>query len=231
MKKYFVRFECRSRTRLESLQSLQQDKRFQRRLLATNPQRPSLVFYDSVMKSGDVFLPDGLGIDSHIESASIDEAIRECGFVTAFVVNGMTFATGAEASIPQFVIAYDATGSSTERQLKSATRLPPSSNARQLEPELADPIIRACFELLGKAQTSKDGSKEHLRKFDRIDRALKWFRKGIGETAVIDEFTAYWTALETLDPLIKPERRVPSLVCKECGNRIDKCNGDSCTKT
>jgi hypothetical protein len=66
-------------------------------------------------------------------------------------------------------------------------------------------------------------STEDARRLKRIDRCLKWFRKGLGETTVIDEFTAYWTALETLDSLIRPERRI-SLACKRCGRTVDKCS-------
>jgi hypothetical protein len=59
MKKYFVRFECRSRTRLEPLSKLQQDKRTPLSFPTPDPEVPSLLVYDLVKREGDVFLPDG----------------------------------------------------------------------------------------------------------------------------------------------------------------------------
>ncbi len=219
MKKYFVRFECRSRARLESLKQLQQDKRRQLRFPSADPKVPSLVIYNLRKKDGDVFLPDGLGIDAHVESTTIDKAIIDCGFLAALVVNATTFASGAEASAPTFLLAYDASQSSGERELVCDTWLGPVFNFRLLELELFAPIVQTLFKLVPGAK----GSKEDVQRFKRIDRCLKWFRKGLGENTVIDEFAAYWTALETLDSLIRRERKI-SLACKKCGKTVDRCN-------
>jgi hypothetical protein len=219
MPKYFVRFECPLRVRLSTYAELQGENRVLKQFIGTAIAQPSFVLYDLIEKEGAVSLPHGIGFDAHIEAPNIAEAIRQCDHAANFVVDMITLATQAEPSAPKFVLAYDAPPGVTERELMAENPLGAAVVSRMLNGFLLMPIVIAANELRGKAATSCEAAE----RIERVDRAIKWLRKGIGETAILDEFTAYWVGLEVLDPILKPVQRV-FRSCPNCDKPISKCD-------
>lgn len=219
MPKYFVRFACPLRVRLSTYAQLQDKNRVLKQFTGTTSTQPSFVLYDLVEKEGAASLPQGIGFDAHIEASNIAEAILQCDHAANFVVDMITLATQAEPSAPKFVLAYDASPGVTERELMADNPLGTAVVSRMLNGFLLMPILTAANELRGKAGTSR----EAVERMERVDRAIKWLRKGIGETAILDEFTAYWVGLEVLDPILRPIQRV-FRSCPKCDKPINKCN-------
>jgi hypothetical protein len=219
MPKYFVRSESRLRVRLATYEQLRQANRPHKRFMSSDSTQPSFVVYDLVQSQDDLSVPDGLGIDAHIEASGIAEAIRQCFFAANFLVDVLTFATQAEPSAANFVLAYDATPGVERRELVAHNSLGRAVVSRRLKDYLLPPILEAANALRREGQSSTDAAD----RIERVDLAMKWLRKGVGETAILDEFTAYWVGLEVLDPIIRPVQRI-FRTCPECGKAVDHCN-------
>ncbi len=219
MPKYFVRFACPLRVRLSTYAQLQGKNRVLKQFTGTASTHPSFVLYDLVGKEDAVSLPQGIGFDAHIKAPNIAEAILQCDHAANFVVDMITLATQAEPSAPKFVLAYDASPGVTERELMADNPLGTAVVSRMLNGFPLMPIVTAANELRGKATTSQEAAD----RMERVDRAIKWLRKGVGETAILDEFTAYWVGLEVLDLILKPVQRV-FRSCPKCDKPISKCN-------
>lgn len=55
---------------------------------------------------------------------------------------------------------------------------------------------------------------------EKLSRAIHWYRKSLGEADPLDRFTYIWTALETLNSLMKKMHpgEVEGAKCKKCGH-------------
>ncbi len=212
---------------MATYEQLQRANRPRKRFSSVDSTQPSFVVYDLVRNQDGLTLPAGLGMDAHIDAPNIVEAISRCLFAANFLIDVVTFATQAEPSLANFVLAYDATPGVEDRELMAHNSLGPALISRPLKEYLLLPILQAANGLRHEAQSSAEAAD----RIGRVDRAMKWLRKGVGETAILDEFTAYWVGLEVLDPAIRPVERV-FRTCSECGEAVDRCNhcGSEITK-
>lgn len=61
-------------------------------------------------------------------------------------------------------------------------------------------------------------------KYAGLQRAVSWFRKGIGASDIIDEYVYYWIALEALNDLLpQAVTQLPRAKCAKCKRLIDIC--------
>lgn len=214
-----MRFESDLRTRLIKFAQLQKNPRPIKHFQSSEPNQPALVVYDLVREEGGLNVPTGLGVDLHIETPTINAAIAQSGFAVEHLVDLFTFVTLAEPAMMRFVLAYDATPGLLQRELIAQNSLGKTTVSRPLREHLLKPLLDSA----NAARAAAKSSAELADRILRIDRAMKWLRKGIGETAILDEFTAYWVGLEVIDPLIKPVVRI-FRTCPECGLTVDRCN-------
>jgi hypothetical protein len=62
-----------------------------------------------------------------------------------------------------------------------------------------------------------------LKPEEEVGAALRWFAKGLGEETLIDKFTFYWIALETLATNWSKIDAKHYMECPRCRKEIPKC--------
>lgn len=218
MPTYFVRFKSRCRIRLGTYAQIQGPEVVRAKFKGDKDIEPIFVLYGLTEQIGNIKVPSGIGLDAHIEASSIVEAIQAVQHMADYVIDVLTLASLSEPHMATFVLAYDASPGITTRELIASNPIGPAIVSRAL-PEW---VLKNVLGALNAARKASPGSNEAQDRMNRVDRAIKWLRKGIGETAILDEFTAYWIGLEVMDPVIRPVQRIFKS-CPECGKSIDHC--------
>ena len=57
---------------------------------------------------------------------------------------------------------------------------------------------------------------------EMVEASIRWFAKGLIASAIVDKFSAYWIALESLSMPTKPREKI-FFKCQKCGSEIQEC--------
>lgn len=57
---------------------------------------------------------------------------------------------------------------------------------------------------------------------EMVESSIRWFAKGLMASAIVDKFSAYWIALESLSMPTKPREKI-FFKCQKCGFEIQEC--------
>jgi len=80
----------------------------------------------------------------------------------------------------------------------------------------------AYFNYMTRWDTMIDVTRLGLKTDKKTEAALRWFAKGLSSSRVVDQFTAYWIALEiTISKLISRSKRF--FRCSKCGFEMRRC--------
>lgn len=121
---------------------------------------------------------------------TIDQAIRDAGDVTSILLDSLTLLSGAATSEPYWMFALRIDPDATPREVliwDMWNRAPEFH--RYVDKTLADG-----FSLWQEAL-----QKLPQKQFRHLAHTLHWFRIGLGHTRGADRFSAFWSALESIN--------------------------------
>lgn len=172
-------------------------------------------FYDPKSTSW----PNQLGITVVISANSIEDAVTEAQYAAEEVASLLALSTSAAIDICRPDRAIDCSEGVKDRILWQRLRLPACIlSVREFSPELYDYFHQALLNgiTIGGSNSILRGNQE------RFARAAHWYRKGILEQELLDQYQNYWTALEAMKIILNRRYKLKNaekveFPCKKCG--------------
>ncbi len=149
----------------------------------------------------------GLVVDVALDAADPDDAVRRGLGPASRILSLLTFASAAAAGSLRPFVAY-AERSDDGCDVAQFDEWPLEPNARRM---LKKERVKALI-------ARSNGLSERER--GRVARGLDWYRQALTETNVFDRFSATWIGLESINPLLRERRGLPTtrlIACKSCG--------------
>lgn len=138
----------------------------------------------------------GLFFDVRVEAEEHDAALTAARPVLEQIEGALAFATASGMSHSAPVIAYAEEGEGT-RALQHDQLPVVAATRRHLD--------RDRFRMFWDALQACDPDRR-----DRVDRAMAWYRKGMFEEFVLDQFQSWWNGLEALNPRLQQKHGLPT---------------------
>lgn len=129
-----------------------------------------------------------------ISDNSIEDAITKAFDYVDGVVGLLSFQTGVTIDFPIFDRAIDISEETKDRVFIQNIRVPYNLGTKR---SLNLDEFQVFFQHLNRTDIPHISNHPH-----RIERAIRWYRKGIAETDPISRFTQLWTGLEVLNPIL-----------------------------
>jgi len=180
--------------------------------------------YDNIVKFDSITTRRGLRVDVTLDSTDIDSSIEKAGSYADAVVSFLVLSTSCFAPVVRFDFVYEVTARIGKREYLRdfyLEQLRPLIH-RKVEPSIFGQIFKAVSQYEDITAQVSDRSEWQLR--TRLQRAVVYFRKGIGTDDCVDEFVYYWLALEALNHLLPHEKNgFPLKTCVACKRAVDIC--------
>jgi hypothetical protein len=129
-----------------------------------------------------------------ITDETIESAILEAFEYVDGIVGLLSFQTGVTIDFPIFDRAIDISEGTKDRAFIQNIRIPYNLGTKR---PLNLDEFQVFFQHLNRTDIPHILNHPH-----RIERAIRWYRKGISETDAISRFTQLWMGLEVLNPII-----------------------------
>jgi len=226
MKRYIVSFTTNTSIcirHLPALKDTKEPKIFSTELHFTN-QEIVIQIYDNVAQYNSFTGRDGLRIDVALDSAAIISSVDKAGGYADAMLSFLVLCTSSYAPVVKFDFAYEITPGIDKHEYMRDFYLEDIQFLiqRKAEPNIYGEIFNAAAEHEDRMQHITTRGEWH--KYAGLQRAVSWFRKGIGADDIIDEYICYWIALEALGHLLTRDISEPLRVkCAECGYSFDTC--------
>ena len=153
----------------------------------------------------------GIQFGVEVEAEDVEQARQRSGKISDSLCTFLSFLTGIALPVVETVAILQTGTEGREGQ----------EYVQFFEPPLALPSRRQVDvnDLLG-FLNSLASSKDEWR--ERIQRALRWYRRASLEKDVIDGFTASWIAMETLSPSLADKLTIkePTRKCQHCSGKL-----------
>jgi len=134
-----------------------------------------------------------------ISDEKIEDAVTKAFEYVDGVVGLLSFQTGVTIDFPIFDRAIDISEETKDRPFIQNIRVPYNLGTKR---SLNLDEFQVFFQHLNRTDIPHILNHPH-----RIERAIRWYRKGIAENDPISRFTQLWTGLEVLNPIISEKHR------------------------
>jgi hypothetical protein len=226
MKRYLVSFTTNTPICIRSLPALEDTKEpkiFCTELHSTN-EEIVIQIYDNVVKYDSFMGRNGLRIEVALDSPDIVSSVDKAGGYADAMLSFLVLCTSSYAPVVKFDFAYEITpGVDKHKYMRDfyLEDIQPLIH-RRAKPNIYGEIFRAAADHENRMQGITTKGEWH--KYAGLQRAIGWFRKGIGADDIVDEYICYWIALEALDHLLPRDiTELPRAKCAKCERQIDIC--------
>jgi hypothetical protein len=162
-----------------------------------------------------IVLECGIEAEVTLKAASIEEGLDGAAQLADTVLNILSLVHGSAVSPPNFDrVIIDATPGTLDRKIVQILVLPKLIKPRR---GFSEEQFLTVWEHLNKAPPKHQ---------PRISMALHWYRKALLEPVPSDQFGNLWSALETLNPVLKeknnllPDEQIVRR-CSSCGAPVN----------
>jgi hypothetical protein len=226
MKRYLVSFTTNTPIcihRLPALEGSKDPKIFNNELQFTN-QKILIQIYDNVVQYKSFTGRRGLRIDVALDSPDIISSVDKAGGYADAMLSFLVLCTSVYAPVVRFDFAYEITPGIDKHEYMRDFYLEDIQPLiqRKARASIYGEIFNASADHEDRVQGI--ATKKEWNKYTGLQRAVSWFRKGIGADDVVDEYVCYWIALEALDDLPPQDvTELPRAKCAKCERQIDIC--------
>lgn len=226
MKRYLVSFTTNTPIcihRLPALEDTKEPKIFCTELHFTN-EEIVMQIYDNVVQYESFTGRSGLRIDVALDSLDIISSVDKAGGYADAMLSFLVLCTSSYAHVVRFDFAYEITPGIDKHEYMRDFYLEDIQPLiqRKAESNIYGEIFKAAADHEDRMQGIT--TKGEWRKYAGLQRAVSWFRKGIGADDIVDEYVCYWIALEGLDDLLPQNvTELPRPKCAACKRPIEIC--------
>lgn len=226
MNRYLVSFTTNTPIcihRLPALEDTKEPKIFCTELRFTN-EEIVIRIYDNVVQYKSFTGRNGLRIEVALDSLDIMSSVDKAGAYADAMLGFLVLATSSYAPVVKFDFAYEITPGVDKHEYMRDFYLEDIQPLiqRRVSSDIYGEIFKAAADHEDRMQGIT--TKGEWRKYTGLQRAVGWFRKGIGADDIIDEYICYWIALEGLDDLLPQNvTALPRSECAECKRPIEIC--------
>ncbi|MFA5308038.1 MAG: hypothetical protein WC370_00950 [Dehalococcoidales bacterium] len=199
MKRYLI--EYYSKTRISLNDRKEQQTLINNQWIFNYPYRQdcnlTIIVKDKLVKRDNIFLHTGLRIITDIKTDSESKAREISKENVEQIINLFNFSTLASCNSAILVSIINISNDSSP-----FTYYPQQFQEQDLLYALVK-IDKSEFEIVFESYEKSDNK-------SRIQRALSWLRKGMGEEDCVYEFISYWNGLEVIKHILSKENNVPN---------------------
>lgn len=156
-------------------------------------------------------IKNGFIIEIELDAKNLDDSIDESIMIAEAFLSLFCFESGFPTDVANVILAYNITEKTEKRVFRQFLDIPHETSGNELD--LAQ-VKRNAKKILFNSDKSNE----------RINRAIRWFRKGLMVSDPIEQFTSFWQGLETINPLLvdsldteKSAKKEITRKCKNCG--------------
>ncbi len=157
----------------------------------------------------DSSFPVGLKFKAEVTAKSIDEAIGKAQKLSDGIASFVTLVTGIGTPIVKPILCYEITDNKSEREFLQFFDDPPVNalSRKKIPEEKMTYLIKKYYEIT------------NLSLAQRVARAIRWYRFGVGSFDLFDRFSSFWIGLEALNEPLQTRLNVDKdqIKCPKCG--------------